>query len=163
VRVGAAGVGPWDGWVRAGSSALPHPLPLTPGADFSGTVEAVGAAVRGLAAGDAVFGVANAGFTGAHARSFAVLAPGGILVPAASEPDAGQAARRGVRARFFLVDVTTERLTRIAELLDAGGLRTRVGAVLPLADARAAHEMLEGQRARPRGRIVLRIGDGPER
>src|SRR5690348_18433205 len=26
VRVEAAGVGPWDGWIRAGKSALPQPL-----------------------------------------------------------------------------------------------------------------------------------------
>ena len=29
VKVKAAGVGPWDGWIRAGKSALPQPLPLT--------------------------------------------------------------------------------------------------------------------------------------
>src|SRR3954466_9306532 len=27
VDVHAAGVGPWDGWIRAGKSALPQPLP----------------------------------------------------------------------------------------------------------------------------------------
>jgi len=30
VKVAAAGVGPWDGWIRGGKSALPQPLPLTP-------------------------------------------------------------------------------------------------------------------------------------
>ena len=29
VRVRAAGVGPWDAWIRAGKSVLPQPLPLT--------------------------------------------------------------------------------------------------------------------------------------
>src|SRR3954467_13158408 len=29
LKVEAAGVGPWDGWIRAGKSALPQPLPLT--------------------------------------------------------------------------------------------------------------------------------------
>jgi len=29
VRVKAGGVGPWDGWIRAGKSAVPQPLPLT--------------------------------------------------------------------------------------------------------------------------------------
>ena len=29
--VHAAGVGPWDGWIRAGKSAMPQPLPLTLG------------------------------------------------------------------------------------------------------------------------------------
>jgi len=42
VRVKAAGVGPWDGWIRAGKSALPQPLPLTLGSDLAGVVEAVG-------------------------------------------------------------------------------------------------------------------------
>ncbi|MET0791678.1 MAG: NADP-dependent oxidoreductase, partial [Polyangiaceae bacterium] len=30
VRVAAAGVGPWDAWVRAGKSVIDQPLPLTP-------------------------------------------------------------------------------------------------------------------------------------
>lgn len=42
IRVHAAGVGPWDAWVRAGRSVLPQPLPLTLGADLAGTVEATG-------------------------------------------------------------------------------------------------------------------------
>src|SRR5256714_14288124 len=41
VKVKAAGVGPWDGWIRAGKSALPQPLPLTLGSDLSGEVVAV--------------------------------------------------------------------------------------------------------------------------
>jgi hypothetical protein len=40
VRVAACGVGPWDAWVRAGKSAIEQPLPLTLGADLSGTVAA---------------------------------------------------------------------------------------------------------------------------
>ena len=36
VRVAAAGVGPWDTWIRAGKSVLPQPLPLTLGSDLSG-------------------------------------------------------------------------------------------------------------------------------
>ena len=42
VKVEAAGVGPWDGWIRAGKSALPQPLPLTLGSDLSGEIVAVG-------------------------------------------------------------------------------------------------------------------------
>ena len=42
VKVHAAGVGPWDGWIRAGRSALPQPLPLTLGADLSGEAAALG-------------------------------------------------------------------------------------------------------------------------
>lgn len=279
VRVKAAGVGPWDAWIRSGRSALPQPLPLTLGADLSGVVSEVGGGVVGLKPGDAVFGVTNPRFTGAHAgyavasaamlaprptrlgdvdaaaapvvavtawqalfeeaqlvrgqsvlihgaaggvgssaaqlarsaglrilatanvrdfayvralgadevidsraarfedlapemdavldcvggelqtRSFAVLKRGGRLISIVSNPDQTMAERHGVEAKFFLVGVTTERLKRIAALLDAGALSIEIGAVLPLASVRLAHAMLAGERPRPRGKIVLRIAD----
>ena len=274
VRVKAAGVGPWDAWVRAGKSALPQSLPLTLGADLSGTVVGLGSKVRGFEPGQQVFGVTNARFTGAYAeyavatatiiaekpanlshvqagavpvvavtawqmvfdlgrvkagdrvlvhggggavgslavqlstsararvighdvkaamdyverlgaeavdagslrfedglepvdvvidtvggdtlaRSFSVLKPGGVLISSVSQPDQDEARRRGVRAVFMIVNVTTSALTRVAELLDHGNLEVRIGAVLPLSEARRAHEMLEGFRPRAPGKIVL--------
>jgi NADPH:quinone reductase-like Zn-dependent oxidoreductase len=71
VKVEAAGVGPWDAWIRAGKSALPQPLPLTPGSDLSGEIVGVGQGVFGLRAGDQVYGVTNPRFIGAYAE-FAV-------------------------------------------------------------------------------------------
>lgn len=85
-----------------------------------------------------------------------MLQPGGVLVSAVSEPDAAAAAARNVRAGFFLVNVRTEDLARIAAMIEAGEIATQPCAVLPLAEARAAHEMLEGARPRPSGKIVLR-------
>lgn len=278
VRVNAAGVGPWDSWVRAGKSVLPQPLPLTLGADLSGSVVAIGTRVRGFQLGQAVFGVTNARFTGAyaeyavanaamlapmprtvseveaasmpvvsvtafqmlfgraqlrggqrvlihgvggsvgafaaqlalasgahvvgtdmkqgveyaqrlgvdevvdvtetsfagridpvdvvidtvgggvHAHSFSVLKRGGYLVSSVTQPDPELAARQGVSASFILVDVTTEALSQIAELVDAGKLRTRIGPVLPLAEARKAHEILDGLIPRPPGKIILSVG-----
>ena len=275
VRVGAAGVGPWDGWIRAGKSVLPQPLPLTLGSDLAGTIVRVGADVKGFAAGEWVFGVTNKRFTEAYAefalaratmlarrpdtlddvaaasvpviavtawqalfdqahltagqtvlihgaagsvgsyavqlareaglqviatasardanyvgrlgattvvdhraerfedvaqnvdavidlvggetqaRSFAVVKRGGRLISAVSDPDAAEAARRGVQARFFLVDVTTAALSAIAERLGDGRLSVDVGIALPLHEARIAHEMLDGRRPKPRGKIVL--------
>lgn len=67
VRVAAAGVGPWDAWVRSGKSVLPQPLPLTLGADLCGTVQAVGPDVPLLQPGTVVFGVTNPRFVGAYA------------------------------------------------------------------------------------------------
>lgn len=277
VRVHAAGVGPWDGWIRAGKSALPQPLPLTLGSDLSGEVAALGSGISGLAVGDEVFGVTNPQFVGAYAeyavasagmlakkpsalsyieaasvpviavtawqglfdqarleagqtvvihgaagnvgayavqlarharlrciatagtkdidyvrglgadkvvdyhtqrfedevkdadavldlvggetqiRSFQVLRPGGKLISTVSQPDQERAKHHGVTAAFFLVDVTTERLRKIAELIDRGELKTHVGAVLPLAHARDAHMMLEGRRPPPRGKIILNV------
>jgi NADPH:quinone reductase-like Zn-dependent oxidoreductase len=277
VKVHAAGVGPWDGSIRAGRSALPQPLPLTLGSDLSGEVAALGSGISNMAVGDQVFGVTNTQFLGAYAeyavasaamlakkpsslsyveaasvpviavtawqglfdqarleagqtvvihgaagnvgayavqlarrarlrsiatagtkdidyvralgadkvvdyhtqrfedevkdadavldlvggetqtRSFQVLRPGGKLISTVSQPDQDRATHYGVNAAFFLVEVTTERLRRIAELIDRGELKTRVGAVLPLADAREAHMMLEGRRPLPRGKIILNV------
>ena len=72
VQVHAAGVGPWDGWIRSGRSVLPQPLPLTLGSDFSGIVETVGARVTSFAPGDEVFGLSSGDFTGSYAEYAAV-------------------------------------------------------------------------------------------
>jgi NADPH:quinone reductase-like Zn-dependent oxidoreductase len=278
VKVEAAGVGPWDGWIRAGKSALPQPLPLTLGSDLSGKIVAVAPGVSDLRAGDQVYGVTNPQFVGAYAeyalasvkmvsrkptsltyneaasvpviavtawqalfdqaqlkagqtvlihgaagnvgayavqlarradlrtiataatddvpfvrnlgantvidyrtqrfeeevrdadavidlvggetqeRSFQVLRRGGKLISAVSRPDQHLAQSHGVEAAFFLVNVTSQYLAEIAGLVDGGKLRTRVGAVLPLAHAREAHLMLERLRPQPKGKIVLTVG-----
>ena len=92
----------------------------------------------------------------AQDRSFAVLKRGGILVSVVNPPDQQKAAQHGVRAVFFLVEVSSRLLEQIAALIEAGELRTRVGDVLPLSDARIAHEMLAGKPHKP-GKIVLRM------
>jgi NADPH:quinone reductase-like Zn-dependent oxidoreductase len=277
VKVEAVGVGPWDGWIRAGKSASPQPLPLTLGSDLAGNVIAVGPGVSRPHVGDQVYGVTNPEFVGAYAeyalasaamvaskptmlsyteaasvpvvavtaqqalfdqaqleagrtvlihgaagsvgayavqlarraglrtiataarddaafvrdlgadsvidyrterfenkvrdadavidlvggdtqrRSFQVLRRGGKLISAVSDPDEDLAQRHGVEAAFFLVKVTTHDLAQITSLIDSGNLRTRVGAVLRLADAREAHFMLEGVYPRPKGKIVLAV------
>ena len=83
-------------------------------------------------------------------RSFRVLKPDGILVSSVSPPP--QTA--GFRSAFFLVDVTATRLDTLARLLDSRKLTTAVGTVLPLEEARKAHEMLAGA-PHERGKIVL--------
>jgi NADPH:quinone reductase-like Zn-dependent oxidoreductase len=278
VKVEAAGVGLWDGLIRAGQSVLPQPLPLTPGSDLSGEIVAVGPGVSDLRVGDQVYGATNPRFVGAYAeyavaavamvsrkptsltyieaasvpviavtawqalfdqarlepgqtvviqgaagnvgafavqlarragvrtiataatdelpflrsigadavidfqtqrfeeavrdadavidlvggetqtRSFPVLRRGGKLISAVSRPDQQLAQSHGVEAAFFLVNVTSQQLAEIAGLIDGGHLRTRVGAVLPLAEAREAHLMLEGVRPPPKGKIVLAVG-----
>ena len=91
-------------------------------------------------------------------RSYGVLKSGGIVVSSATQPSNEKAAQYGVRAVFFLVQVTTERLTKIAEMIDAGELKTEVGEVLWLDEARKGHEMLEGAPHR-RGKIVIKVAD----
>ena len=89
-------------------------------------------------------------------RSLGVLKPGGILVSSVSPVPEAEQERYGIRAAYFLVDVSTARLSELAELFDSGKLMTDVGTVLPLEEARIAHEMLGGE-PHKRGKIVLSI------
>jgi NADPH:quinone reductase-like Zn-dependent oxidoreductase len=90
-------------------------------------------------------------------RSLAVLRPGGTLVSVAEEPPAEQAAERGLRALYFVVEPNREELVQLGRLADSGSLRPTIDQVFPLADARAAFERsLSGSR---RGKIVLRVAD----
>jgi NADPH:quinone reductase-like Zn-dependent oxidoreductase len=279
VRVQAAGVGPWDGWIRSGQSKLvgPDALPVTLGSDIVGSVCAVGPGTTSLALGDEVFGVTNAVFTGGYAefaiariamiakmpvsvsyvqaasipvvavtawqmlfdharlrpgdsalilgasgnvggyavqlasargirvfasgasddserlkrigaheivnmgldspdfvnltvdavidtvggplqqRSVAALRPGGVLVSAVSVLDETTRRSADVRSIFFYVDVNTKALDEIARLIDANSLVPRVGVVLPLSEARVAHEILGGTRKASPGKIVLAV------
>jgi NADPH:quinone reductase-like Zn-dependent oxidoreductase len=91
-------------------------------------------------------------------RSYEIVKRGGIIVSSAAQPSEQKAEQYGVRAMFFLVEVTRERLTTIARLIDAGELKTEVGEVLWLDEARRAHEMLEGAPHR-RGKIVIKVAD----
>jgi NADPH:quinone reductase-like Zn-dependent oxidoreductase len=89
-------------------------------------------------------------------RSLRAPKPGGILVSVVSPVPETMQQRYGVRAAYFYVDVTTARLNNITELFDSRKLFTDVGTVLPLEEARIAHEMLGGAPHR-RGKIVLSI------
>jgi NADPH2:quinone reductase len=55
VRIRSAGVNPVDAYIRSGTYPRKPPLPYTPGSDGAGEVEAVGADVRDVKAGDRVY------------------------------------------------------------------------------------------------------------
>jgi NADPH2:quinone reductase len=55
VRVRAAGVNPYDTYMRNGTYAIKPQLPYTPGSDAAGTVEAAGDGVKKVNAGDRVY------------------------------------------------------------------------------------------------------------
>jgi NADPH:quinone reductase-like Zn-dependent oxidoreductase len=84
-----------------------------------------------------------------------VLKKGGILVSIAASPTAEEAARGGVRQAFIFMTPNGSELTEIAGLVDSGKLKPIVETVLPLADARRAHEL--SQTGHTRGKIVLRV------
>jgi NADPH:quinone reductase-like Zn-dependent oxidoreductase len=90
---------------------------------------------------------------------FSLVRSGGCLVSSVSRPDQALAVEAQSRVDYFIASVTTTALYEITKLLQAGRLRARVGATLPLGDARVAHEMLDGTRPRPGGKIVLSVDD----
>jgi NADPH2:quinone reductase len=66
VRIHAAGVNPYDTYMRNGVYAIKPPLPYTPGSDGAGTVEAVGEGVTRVKPGDRVYTAKT--LTGAYAE-----------------------------------------------------------------------------------------------
>src|SRR2546423_228742 len=66
VRVRAVGVNPVDTYIRSGVHAVKPKLPFTPGLDAAGTVEAVGAGVERVRAGERVY--TSGSLTGTYAE-----------------------------------------------------------------------------------------------
>ncbi len=88
-------------------------------------------------------------------RSWDVLKPGGMLVSIVKPPAQDQAAARGVRARFFIVQPNRSHLMQISSLIEAGHVRPIIETVLPLTLAREAFE--HGLQGHTRGKIVLQV------
>jgi NADPH:quinone reductase-like Zn-dependent oxidoreductase len=89
-------------------------------------------------------------------RSWGVLKRGGILVSLVQPPSAETAAAHGVRqAIVFTSPPVGKVLTELAALVDAGQVKPRVAAVLPLAEIRQAHAMIES--GHTSGKIVLQV------
>lgn len=66
IRVHAAGVNPYDTYMRSGTYAVKPPLPYIPGSDAAGVVEAVGEGVKKVKPGDRVYTAKT--ITGAYAE-----------------------------------------------------------------------------------------------
>jgi NADPH:quinone reductase-like Zn-dependent oxidoreductase len=86
-------------------------------------------------------------------RCSAAVRPGGRLVSVASTQ---LPQRAGMQSVFFYAEVTSERLRTLTDLFETRKISPRVGSVLPLAEARSAHEMLAGA-PHKNGKIVLQL------
>jgi len=86
-------------------------------------------------------------------RSFKVLKRGGILVSIVQPPSQDLATKHAVRALFYGGHPSSSNLAEIARLIDTGKVKSVVETVLPLAEARRAHELSQGGHVR--GKIVL--------
>lgn len=89
-----------------------------------------------------------------HARSCAVLRPGGLLVYLVAAPFEDCSARLGVRLQRASVAEGPEALQAVARLAREGIYRPLVARVMPLAQVAAAHAALERGEVR-KGRVVF--------
>jgi NADPH:quinone reductase-like Zn-dependent oxidoreductase len=86
------------------------------------------------------------------------LRPNGIIASVVRAPDEAYVRSQGMRAAYFIVDVTRDRLDRISAMVIRGTLNLPVGEVLDLAEASTAHRMLDGAPHKP-GKIILKVAD----
>jgi NADPH:quinone reductase-like Zn-dependent oxidoreductase len=88
-------------------------------------------------------------------RSWQVLKKGGILLSVVQPPSADKAKTLGIQAVFVASHPNGAELAKIAELIDSGDLKPIVNRILPLSEARRAHEL--SQTGHTHGKIVLRV------
>jgi NADPH:quinone reductase-like Zn-dependent oxidoreductase len=88
-------------------------------------------------------------------RSWQVLKKGGALLSLVQPPSAEKAKELGVRAAFVASHPNGAQLAEIAHLIDSRKLKPIVERILPLLEARRAHEL--SQSGHTRGKIVLRV------
>lgn len=88
-------------------------------------------------------------------KSYKVLKPGGILVSMVSQPDEELVNKYDINFTAQFTKVTTEKLTKIAELVDDGKIKVHIDKVFPLDQAA---EAIEYQKTgHPKGKVVIKI------
>lgn len=89
-------------------------------------------------------------------RSWKVLKPGGILISTVQPPSEEIAAAHGVRQGMVATaPPISKTLTEVAKMVDSGQLKPHVSTILPLQDARRAHEIIEARHTH--GKLVLQV------
>jgi NADPH:quinone reductase-like Zn-dependent oxidoreductase len=91
-------------------------------------------------------------------RSWQVLKKGGALLSVVQPPSAEKAKELGVRATFVASHPNGAQLAEIAKIIDSGKLAPVINRILPLSEARRAHEL--SQSGHTHGKIVLRVSNG---
>ncbi len=90
-----------------------------------------------------------------NAKSYQVLKGGGKLVSMVAPVDEELAARYGITYSSQSTKATTERLTKVAELVDAGKLSVQVDKIFSLDQVAEAMERLKT--GHPQGKVVIQI------
>src|SRR5689334_9253149 len=100
VKVQAASIGFVDGLKVQGLYQTKDALPFTPGTEFAGQVDAIGAGVTGFAAGQSVMGMTR---SGALAEYIAVPAAALTPIPDGVAPEAAAAFRANYLTALYAV------------------------------------------------------------
>jgi NADPH:quinone reductase-like Zn-dependent oxidoreductase len=90
-----------------------------------------------------------------NTKSYTVLKAGGALVSMVAQPDETLVKQYQIIYTHQSTHVTTERLIKIAELVDTGNLQVQIDKILRLDEAAEAVEYLKT--GHPRGKVVLQI------
>jgi NADPH:quinone reductase-like Zn-dependent oxidoreductase len=91
-------------------------------------------------------------------RSWQVLKKGGALLSVVQPPAPEKAKKLGIRAAFVASHPNGEQLGEITKIIDSGKLAPVIDRILPLSEARRAHEL--SQSGHTHGKIVLRVTNG---
>jgi len=91
-------------------------------------------------------------------RSWQVLKKGGALVSLVQQSSENKAKEHGVRGIRLGARANGQELVEIAKIVDAGKLAPVIDRILPLSEARRAHEL--SQSGHTHGKIVLRVKNG---
>jgi NADPH:quinone reductase-like Zn-dependent oxidoreductase len=90
-----------------------------------------------------------------YIKSYQVLKPGGIIVSMTEQPNEELVKKYNVKAIAQQTKTTTEKLNKLAELVDQGVIKIQIDKVFPLEQAAEALEYLK--QGHPRGKVVLKI------
>jgi len=88
-------------------------------------------------------------------KSFKVLKRGGVIVSMLGAPNPNFAKQHGVTAIGQNTKITSEKLNRLAELVDNGSIKPHIDRVFPLEKTREASKLLE--EGHPQGKVVVKI------
>ena len=87
--------------------------------------------------------------------AWSTLKRGGTLITIAAQPDETKAKELGIRTGRFSAQVSSELLSKFAELIDEGQVKVTVSKTFPLSEAAQAQKLSESGHGR--GRIVIHI------
>jgi len=141
VRIHAASINPFDTFVTKGflKDRMEHHFPLIPCSDLSGTVEAIGPGVSGLARGDEVFGVTGRMVLGEGTLAeYAIASPATVARrPAKIDPVSAAALPLAGVSALMSVDAVAPKQGDVVVVIGAsGGIG---GYAVQLAAMRQAH------------------------